>query len=108
MPPNAEELRSSLIHRLQTATFSTDRRFSMLAPETMTSRPIRKPHRTVFYLGHLEAFDWNRLARTRMEIDYVMKGGFSRTAASILRRSFRNGFQSHYPHIYSTFRLVEA
>ena len=39
---------------------------------------------------------------------YVMKGGSSRTAASMLRRSFRNWFQPHYPHIYSSFRLVSA
>jgi formylglycine-generating enzyme required for sulfatase activity len=25
----------------------------------------------------------------------------------MLRRSFRNWFQPHYPHIYATFRCVE-
>ena len=39
---------------------------------------------------------------------YVMKGGSARTSACILRRSFRNWFQPHYPHIYSSFRCVEA
>ncbi|MGH9794014.1 MAG: SUMF1/EgtB/PvdO family nonheme iron enzyme [Candidatus Acidiferrales bacterium] len=38
---------------------------------------------------------------------YVMKGGSMRTAACMLRRSFRNWFQPHYPHIYSGFRCVE-
>ena len=38
---------------------------------------------------------------------YVMKGGSSRTAACLLRRSFRNWFQPHYPYIYSGFRCVE-
>ena len=38
---------------------------------------------------------------------YVMKGGSPRTAACMLRRSFRNWFQSHYQHPYATFRCVE-
>jgi gamma-glutamyl hercynylcysteine S-oxide synthase len=38
---------------------------------------------------------------------YVMKGGSPRTAACMLRRSFRNWFQPHYPFIYATFRCVE-
>ena len=38
---------------------------------------------------------------------FVMKGGSSRTDTSMLRRSFRNWFQPHYPYIYSSFRCVE-
>jgi iron(II)-dependent oxidoreductase len=38
---------------------------------------------------------------------YVMKGGSPRTAACMLRRSFRNWFQPHYPYVYATFRTVE-
>lgn len=38
---------------------------------------------------------------------YVMKGGSSRTAAPLLRRSFRNWFQPHYPFVYAAFRCVE-
>jgi len=38
---------------------------------------------------------------------YVMKGGSPRTDASLLRRSFRNWFQPHYPYAYATFRCVE-
>jgi len=38
---------------------------------------------------------------------FVMKGGSPRTAASMLRRSFRNWFQPHYPYVYATFRCVE-
>jgi ergothioneine biosynthesis protein EgtB len=39
---------------------------------------------------------------------YVMKGGSPRTAACMLRRSFRNWFQPHYPYIYAKFRCVEG
>jgi ergothioneine biosynthesis protein EgtB len=37
---------------------------------------------------------------------FVMKGGSAQTAASMLRRSFRNWFQPHYPHVYAGFRCV--
>jgi formylglycine-generating enzyme required for sulfatase activity len=38
---------------------------------------------------------------------YVMKGGSCRTAARLLRRSFRNWFRQDYPYMYATFRCVE-
>jgi ergothioneine biosynthesis protein EgtB len=37
---------------------------------------------------------------------YVMKGGSTRTAACMLRRSFRNWFQPRYPYVYAGFRCV--
>ncbi len=38
---------------------------------------------------------------------FVMKGGSPRTAACLLRRSFRNWFQAHYGFAYAGFRCVE-
>ncbi len=38
---------------------------------------------------------------------FVMKGGSARTAACMLRRSFRNWFQSHYQYAYAGFRCVQ-
>lgn len=38
---------------------------------------------------------------------YVLKGGSPRTAARLLRRSFRNWFRRDYPYVYATFRCVE-
>lgn len=37
---------------------------------------------------------------------FVMKGGSARTAAPLLRRSFRNWFQPHYQYVYAGFRCV--
>ncbi len=37
---------------------------------------------------------------------YVMKGGSPRTELSMLRRSFRNWFQPHYPYAYVGFRCA--
>jgi formylglycine-generating enzyme required for sulfatase activity len=42
------------------------------------------------------------------ERHFVMKGGSSRTAACLLRPSFRNWFHAHYPHTYGGFRCVSA
>ena len=39
---------------------------------------------------------------------FVMKGGSMRTAACILRPTFRNWFQSHYQYVYAGFRCVNA
>ena len=38
---------------------------------------------------------------------YVIKGASPVTVASLLRRSFRNWFRSHYPFAYTGFRCVE-
>ena len=37
---------------------------------------------------------------------FVMKGGSARTAACMLRSSFRNWFQPHYQYVYAGFRCV--
>jgi formylglycine-generating enzyme required for sulfatase activity len=55
----SEALRTELI----SARKQTDALFRMIAPEALYDRPIPERHRLVFYLGHLEAFDWNVLAR---------------------------------------------
>jgi len=38
---------------------------------------------------------------------FVMKGGSPRTAARLLRPSFRNWFRADYPYVYATFRCVQ-
>lgn len=52
-----------------------------------------------FYPGYSEPFfDGNH---------YVLKGGSPRTAARLLRRSFRNWFRPNYPYVYAGFRCIE-
>jgi ergothioneine biosynthesis protein EgtB len=55
----SEHLRAQLRRALAAARRETDRLFEMLASEAIYERPIPERHRIVFYLGHLEAFDWN-------------------------------------------------
>ncbi|MCL6481434.1 MAG: SUMF1/EgtB/PvdO family nonheme iron enzyme [Firmicutes bacterium] len=52
-----------LLNRWQAARAHTDQLFELVRPEAMTDRPIPERHRIIFYLGHLEAFDWNLVAR---------------------------------------------
>ncbi|HWM77652.1 MAG TPA: SUMF1/EgtB/PvdO family nonheme iron enzyme [Methylomirabilota bacterium] len=37
---------------------------------------------------------------------FVLKGGSWATATELLRRSFRNWFQAHYPYVFAKFRCV--
>ena len=53
--------RRVLIARLLEARDETDALFQMIRPEALYDRPIPERHRIVFYVGHLEAFDWNLL-----------------------------------------------
>ena len=39
---------------------------------------------------------------------YVMKGGSPATSVELLRRTFRNWFQAHYPYPYATFRCARS
>jgi len=48
--------------RLAEARRLTDELFAIVRPEAMYERPIPQRHRLIFYLGHLEAFDWNLLS----------------------------------------------
>jgi ergothioneine biosynthesis protein EgtB len=55
------EVRESLLARLADARAQTDALFDVVRPDSLYERPIAERHRIVFYLGHLEAFDWNLL-----------------------------------------------
>jgi hypothetical protein len=48
---------------LAAAREQTDALFNLVRPDSLYERPIPERHRMVFYVGHLEAFDWNLLAR---------------------------------------------
>lgn len=58
-----------LQERLNSARQLTDWIFALLHPETFYARPIPERHRLVFYLGHLEAFDWNLICRKTLGVD---------------------------------------
>src|SRR5215831_12163890 len=51
----------SLLRRISDARQVGDSLFEIVRSEAMYDRPIPERHRIVFYVGHLEAFDWNLL-----------------------------------------------
>ena len=55
------EIRGVLHGRMAEARRQTDKLFELVRPEFLYHRPIPERHRIIFYLGHLEAFDWNLL-----------------------------------------------
>jgi gamma-glutamyl hercynylcysteine S-oxide synthase len=52
---------------LDEARLRTDQFFSLVSDESMYERPIPERHRLIFYLGHLEAFDWNQIGRGALD-----------------------------------------
>lgn len=55
--------RTALAAELSAARSRTDHLFRILSPEALYARPIGERHRMIFYVGHLEAFDWNMVCR---------------------------------------------
>jgi iron(II)-dependent oxidoreductase len=55
-------IRNELLDRLEEARVRTDELFKIVRQDSLYDRPIPERHRIVFYIGHLEAFDWNLLS----------------------------------------------
>src|SRR5579864_1492176 len=51
----------SLLERVSEARRRSDELFEIVRSDAIYARPIRERHRIIFYVGHLEAFDWNLL-----------------------------------------------
>lgn len=57
--PSLTEIRKEL----SDARGCTDHIFSLFQPQSLYDRPIPERHRVIFYVGHIEAFDWNQICR---------------------------------------------
>ncbi len=53
--------RRQLLERVSDARTQSDALFNIVRPNFLYERPIPERHRIIFYVGHLEAFDWNLL-----------------------------------------------
>src|ERR1700756_4798892 len=60
---SAVRIRHDLHSRLINARKRTDEVFRIVREEAIYDRPISERHRIIFYVGHVEAFDWNLLAQ---------------------------------------------
>ncbi|MFY9853212.1 MAG: DinB family protein [Terracidiphilus sp.] len=56
------DIRDQLLLRLAESRAVTDDLFRIVGPDALYDRPIPERHRIIFYIGHLEAFDWNLIA----------------------------------------------
>ena len=56
------EKREQLLVRLADSRSMTDNLFQIVRAEALYDRPIPERNRIIFYIGHLEAFDWNLIA----------------------------------------------
>ena len=54
-------VRQRLLQRISDARRRSDDLFAIVRTDSMYERPIPERHRIIFYVGHLEAFDWNLL-----------------------------------------------
>jgi ergothioneine biosynthesis protein EgtB len=68
-PAATVDLRQSLQSHLAEARARTDELFDVIHPEALHDRPIPERHRIIFYLGHLEAFDWNLIRQGPFALD---------------------------------------
>ncbi len=65
----AKNFRNTLKHTLVSSRQRTDELFKVITPDALYARPIRERHRLIFYLGHLEAFDWNLIGSGVFALD---------------------------------------
>src|ERR1700731_1411151 len=59
--------------RIAQARSRTDELFRIVREEAIYDRPIPERHRIIFYLGHVEAFDWNLLAQRAFGLRTVQR-----------------------------------
>jgi len=60
---NVAAVRRGFLERVFDARQRSDELFSLVRTEFLYERPIPERHRIIFYVGHLEAFDWNLLGK---------------------------------------------
>src|SRR5271157_3557161 len=59
--PASHALRERTLDRVYDARLRSDALFNLVRNDSIYERPIAERHRIIFYVGHLEAFDWNLL-----------------------------------------------
>src|SRR3982074_3421362 len=61
-------IRPGLRERLADARRRSDEIFDIVKPDSLYERPIAERHRIIFYIGHLETFDWNLLRERALSL----------------------------------------
>ena len=82
------------------ARAQTDKLFEIVKPESLYDRPIPERHRIIFYIGHLEAFDWNLLRAA------IQRAPFDAESGPAVRVRHRSG--GRRAAVRSAFGLARA
>src|SRR5689334_220031 len=85
-----EATRARLASELARARVESQRLFSILHPSVLYERPIAERHRVVFYIGHLDAFDYIQICREGLgrrsrepQLDALFQAGIDPDSASL-------------------------
>jgi iron(II)-dependent oxidoreductase len=62
---------SATIHEISQARALTDHLLAQVVPDALYDRPIPQRHRLVFYIGHLDAFEWNLVGKGCLGLEPV-------------------------------------
>jgi iron(II)-dependent oxidoreductase len=68
------QMQSQIAETLAEARRRTDELFQLVRPDALYDRPIPERHRLAFYIGHMEAFDWNLLGRRTLDLPAFHSG----------------------------------
>lgn len=76
-PERERAQRDELARELAAARAHTDELFALIEPAALYERAVAERHRFIFYVGHLEAFDWNlcRGSAAMDELDQLFARG---------------------------------
>ncbi len=84
------QLSASFERALKAAREETDKLFTLIRPEFLYERPIPHRHRLIFYLGHIDAFDWNHIgvwnlseSRFHASFDRLFEAGIDPDSSSL-------------------------
>jgi iron(II)-dependent oxidoreductase len=100
------EVRQRLLQRIAEARKQTDQLFDLVRADSLYDRSIPERHRIIFYLGHLEAFDWN-LLQPRLGTVKVFDAEFDRLFAFGID-PVDGGFPSDQPSDWPARPLIES
>ena len=64
-------LRRRLRQQLEKSRHQSDALFDIIDARAWYERPIEERHRIIFYLGHLETFDWNMICGNSFELKSI-------------------------------------
>src|SRR5215510_15084223 len=101
--------RSAIHDELLRARRITDRLFAQVLPEALYDRPIPERHRILFYIGHLDAFDWNIIGRNGLaleslsDLDALFAFGIDPPPGEL-----PNDEPEDWPSLFETRRYVNA